>query len=336
MKLFQISSLNRIALFFSVLFATSIFAAIPPAFTSFPSVNKHTAYIGETLTFSAVATSSNGQPVTYIWDFADGTTGSGATVTHIYTAAGTSLVVQCTISDGTLTASASVVVTISAPIYGEGVDSDGDGFSDEFETEVGTNPNDATSTPLNGAPAFVENLRTIISPTLKLKYVSQGKKPNYTLSLSGQFFAINAIPLSTGGDQKVYVRLDSPDLGSGTGYSFDLSSEGTSGKSARGSITFSFAKAPKNSRERSSTPPKGKFKATEKADDDDEEPDDLTEAYVKLLYKLQQSKVERKAQAGQPVTLNLFVTYGGHVYQGVIRAVITEDMKGTYTLTSTK
>jgi hypothetical protein len=50
-------------------------------------------------TFAAVAFDPNADPLTYTWDFGDGQSGEGATVTHTFTTAGPFLV-TVTVSDG--------------------------------------------------------------------------------------------------------------------------------------------------------------------------------------------------------------------------------------------
>lgn len=57
--------------------------------------------VGETLSFSgAGSTDSDGQIVSYAWDFGDGTTGSGVSVSHAYNAAGSYLVTLTVTDDG--------------------------------------------------------------------------------------------------------------------------------------------------------------------------------------------------------------------------------------------
>lgn len=66
---------------------------------------------GDLLAFSATGTDADGDPLQYHWDFGDGSSGTGALVEHAYTSAGTYTAVV-TVSDGTDTATGSVVVTL--------------------------------------------------------------------------------------------------------------------------------------------------------------------------------------------------------------------------------
>ena len=75
-----------------------------------------------------------------------------------------------------VTVTATVQVMVNAPLVGTGVDSDGDGFSDAFETSVGTSPTDATSTPTGQpiTPASIHTL-TLTKAAIKLNFAKTGK-----------------------------------------------------------------------------------------------------------------------------------------------------------------
>lgn len=109
--------------------------------------------VGIDTTFSVIATDINGDPITITWNFGDGTTATGATVTKAYLTTGPKTV-TVTITDGrTPPVTASVTITIVTSMTGNAADADGDGFTDELEIALGTNPFSALSTPFGGAPA---------------------------------------------------------------------------------------------------------------------------------------------------------------------------------------
>ena len=69
---------------------------------------------GAEVSFQADASDPNGTPVTYFWDFDDGWTSNQASPVHSYSSAGT-YIVTLTVSDGELTASDSVGITVRSP-----------------------------------------------------------------------------------------------------------------------------------------------------------------------------------------------------------------------------
>jgi hypothetical protein len=155
---------------------TTLVALDSPA-TATPS----TAGRNEPVTFSAQA-SGGTKTLTYSWTFGDGATGSGATTTHAYAAAGT-YSVSLTITDGLTGVASGTTVTVVEPTAGQGNDSDGDGFSDAEEIAAGTNPNDASSTPFGGLPAPETETLSMLTKSVKLNF----KKPvgNDSVALSG-------------------------------------------------------------------------------------------------------------------------------------------------------
>ena len=87
----------------------------PPVANAGPNQNGDT---GQTLTFDGTGSSDpNGDPLTYSWNFGDGTNGSGAVVTHAYASAGT-YIVTLTVDDGQATDSDTATVTVSNPTGG--------------------------------------------------------------------------------------------------------------------------------------------------------------------------------------------------------------------------
>ncbi len=87
----------------------------PPTVTSQPNASTSPVVVNVPVTFGAGATDVAGGTVTYAWDFGDGTTGSGATVTHIYTTPGSfTVTVTMTGSNGGVTTATLPITVVSA------------------------------------------------------------------------------------------------------------------------------------------------------------------------------------------------------------------------------
>lgn len=80
----------------------------------------YTGEPGQMITFDGSASADpNGDALTYRWDFGDGSTGSGATPTHSYAAAGT-YVISLVVNDGELgSAAATTMVDVAAVVAGQ-------------------------------------------------------------------------------------------------------------------------------------------------------------------------------------------------------------------------
>lgn len=78
-----------IVLGFSTLLATAVMA--DPQVTTDPEVSPRPVQINQTATFNVTAVSTTGAPLTYNWNFGDGTSASTTvpTTTHVYPTAGT-------------------------------------------------------------------------------------------------------------------------------------------------------------------------------------------------------------------------------------------------------
>lgn len=77
--------------------------------------------VGELVSFSGEdSVDPEGNTLTYSWDFGDGSSGSGSTTTHAFSEAG-SKTIMLTVSDGELTDTASVVLTVTAVSYSDQV-----------------------------------------------------------------------------------------------------------------------------------------------------------------------------------------------------------------------
>lgn len=85
---------------------------------------------------------SDGSIVNYTWDFGDGNTGKGVTLTHIYYSAGVYMVtLTVTDNDGFTDPDTTTVAIL--------LDSDGDGWSDIMEKSYGTNTTYSNDYPLD-------------------------------------------------------------------------------------------------------------------------------------------------------------------------------------------
>ena len=161
---------------------------LPPLISSPPTATPNPATVIQPVAFTVTAASADPHnfPLAYAWTFGDGLAGSGASTSHSYALPGTySAVVS--VSDGVnspATAALSVIVNAAVAIVGTGPDSDGDGFSDSFETAVGTLPNDPTSTP-TGMPATTGRIQTLIISKASIKLNFAKPVGNDSISFSG-------------------------------------------------------------------------------------------------------------------------------------------------------
>jgi PKD repeat protein len=81
-----------------------------------PTAVRGIAAIGEDVMFDVAAQDFNGDPLTYVWDFGDGSPGAGGTSpTHQYADAGR-YTARVTVDDGFDTASGSVDLIVAAPM----------------------------------------------------------------------------------------------------------------------------------------------------------------------------------------------------------------------------
>ena len=94
-----------------------------PHFTSEPFASPNPGLAGQAITLSALAVDTDNDLVAFSWDFGDGTTGFGATPSHIYSAPGI-YTATVTATDGVSSVAASINVAVNA-----GVLSDLNGFT---------------------------------------------------------------------------------------------------------------------------------------------------------------------------------------------------------------
>lgn len=104
-----------------------------------------------------------------------GTPGAGSAGVYNLTITATNL-------GGSMQQNFTLTIITPPPVVGSGIDSDGDGFSDAFETAVGTNPLDASSTPFGGLKAPPPIPLTLTSASISLNFA---KDSSDTIKLSG-------------------------------------------------------------------------------------------------------------------------------------------------------
>ncbi|HLX61198.1 MAG TPA: CAP domain-containing protein [Planctomycetota bacterium] len=148
----------------------------PPAITSSLSDN---ATVNAAYTYTITASGS--QPITFgATGLPAGLTLSGATISGKPEQSG-QFMITLTASNSSGKDTQTLTLTVAGFTSLSTVDSDGDGFPDELETALGTNPHDAKSTPFSGAPASPQAL-----PNPKLTVRLNFLKTNVdTLSLTG-------------------------------------------------------------------------------------------------------------------------------------------------------
>jgi PKD repeat protein len=158
---------------------------VPPVLTSATMASPNPAGAGQTITFTAPATDANGDPLTYAWNFGDGSNSTLVSPTHAFPVAGT-YTVTVTVSDPYgASVNGSIMITINPPLVGIGPDSDGDGFSDSFETAFGSDPNNPNDSP-TGGPATAGGIQalTLSKASIKLNF---SKGSSDSIGFSGTF-----------------------------------------------------------------------------------------------------------------------------------------------------
>jgi len=104
-----------------------------------------TPLAGETVTLSVAAYSPDGLPLTYSWDFNDGTTGTGASVQHVFVASGV-YIVTAEVSDGVNPP----VGDAGGGIFVEALDPPPPGAADGVDSgDVKRNPDNGLSVTVN-------------------------------------------------------------------------------------------------------------------------------------------------------------------------------------------
>ena len=149
--------------------------SVPLTITSVATAFPNPAGEGQMVNLAVGASGNAGDTLTYTWDLGDGNQGVGASMNHAFLAAGT-YTVSVTVDDshGGIVSS-TLSVQVNAAVVGTGIDSDGDGFSDSFESGVGTDPGSAINTP-TGTPITVDGVMTLTikKASVKLNFAKSG------------------------------------------------------------------------------------------------------------------------------------------------------------------
>ena len=225
----------------------------PLAFASGAVATPNPAVVGQSVSFSAAATGGFGM-LSYSWNFGDGSPAAvGASVTHAYTAAGmfTATVRVTDIAGVSSTASIQVAVSsipVNGAVVGTGPDSDGDGFSDAFETVAGTDPGNAASTP-TGAPATTASVQklSLSKPGIKLNFA----KPNTdSISFSGVVIVPEGfnptgakVIFDVGGVTKIFTLSNGAAKSGGDAVKFSIKTAGGSAMLQTAKFTAKFQKS---------------------------------------------------------------------------------------------
>jgi hypothetical protein len=159
---------------------------------SIGSLNASTssATTGQTIVFTATATSADGGTLTYEWTFSDGTTAIGESVTKAFLAEGTyTAFVTVSNGKGGVTISNTLTLVVSKPEVGNGIDSDGDGISDSFEEAAGTSNSAATARQPHDFAAL--NVRLRFRTSGKDSIDLRGVLPTTTQDFTGKTAAVD-------------------------------------------------------------------------------------------------------------------------------------------------
>jgi hypothetical protein len=150
----------------------------PLSFTSSPTATPNPSTAGGPTQFSCGTSLSD---ATVSWAFGDGTSATGAAGSHVFLAAGTFTATATSVHDASgqsLTGTVNVTV-----VWPGGVgDADGDGFPNEIEVALGSNPVVAGSTPFD-LPAVQASTGLVIAKMgIKLNFA---KPNNDSITLQG-------------------------------------------------------------------------------------------------------------------------------------------------------
>jgi PKD repeat protein len=157
----------------------------------------YTAAAGDTILFDASNSTDDGTLVAFAWDFGDGATGSGQTVSHVYAGAGSYTVTLVVTDDlGVDSTPASTTVTITAPVDNPPTADPGGPYSGRTGVAIsfdGSNSSDPENQPLTYSWDFGDgNSASGAAPTHT--YSSGG---TYTVTLTVNDSGQDSAPAST-------------------------------------------------------------------------------------------------------------------------------------------
>ncbi|MEI6235319.1 MAG: PKD domain-containing protein [Planctomycetota bacterium] len=187
------------------------------SFTSTPFATPTTAGVNQSISFTTAATGGTGS-LTYSWDFGDSTAiATGASVSHSYLATGV-YIATVTVTDTVVGSIHANLVVYVQNVVGSGPDTDADGFSDSFESAVGTLTNDSASSPTGTIVTLADiHALTITSAAIKLNFAKPTLNDSITFSgtipvPAGYIPVGSATYFATGG---VYKKLSLTNKGTG-------------------------------------------------------------------------------------------------------------------------
>ncbi|HLX60552.1 MAG TPA: PKD domain-containing protein [Planctomycetota bacterium] len=237
------SRLVSMLLSFCSLCAFSSAWGASPVFTSGPYVSANPALTGQKLTVTAVA-SEPGAALTYTYRLGDGTvqTTTATSVDHVYVLRGL-YGIDVSVSDGTNTTSGqtiflSVNEPATEPPVGNGVDTDGDGFSDLFEMSIGTDPYNNASTPFGAQTITAADVYKMSVTKAKIT-LHFDKKGSSEIKMSGiitapqGFTSANATFIASVGGYALPFKLNASGKGTLGKSSMSISTKGSPISKAR-------------------------------------------------------------------------------------------------------
>ncbi len=201
----------------------------PPVIISGPTATPSTVVVRQAIALGVAASDVDNEVLAISWAFGDGSTGTDLSTTHVYTAPGIYTVTVSVLDtvNPAVTGSVQVTVTPAIALIGFGPDSDGDGFSDAFETAAGTNPNDASSTP-TGSTIGAANIGVLMisKGQINLNFAKSGNDSialGGTLSVPQGFAPFNSVVMiDVGGVFRKFTLVNNHPVKQGTS-TFSLS-----------------------------------------------------------------------------------------------------------------